>query len=189
MECSIKKSILNIMIKRVCWSLLISILLVFSCEDDDVVFKGILLRDSNNQSLGTRGSRDLNDWGDDGELPNNVMKLLDFDTETDLTGTEESEVQILGYPNPVSSFFRVHFLLSKSSFVKLIVVNQSMKVLYRTSFIGTGTNLFDIEMNDSKKFPNGKIVRVYYSVSAIDNPNFYVGHGDVLICRRPDDCF
>jgi hypothetical protein len=174
------------MLKNFCWCLLVSLLLVFSCEDDDLVFEGILLRDPTNQNFGTKGSRDLNDWENDGKLSKDVLKLLDFDSDVDLTGTDVSTVQIAAYPNPTAYSFVLNFSLSNSSLVKIIIVNQSMKVLYQSSFMETSNLVIDV--SDPKKFPDGKIVRVYYSVSAAENPNYYVGHGDVWICRKAD-CF
>lgn len=161
---------------------LVTFLLASGCQDDEgIKFEGIIARGLNNEPLGTIGSNDLNDWQNEGELSAEVMKLLDFDLDLDLTGTSVSSVQMAAYPNPVSNSFRLDFGSIQNSVIRIVIVNESMKVLFRESFVGIYSIEFD--MRDPKKFPNNEIVRIYYSFSALDNPNYYIGHGDVLICR------
>lgn len=179
----------NCMLRSINWLLFLSLLTIFSCDDDILVFEGILLRDPYNQDMGTRGSRDLDDWENDGKLTKEVLKLLDFESDVSITGTEVStSVQIYGFPNPVKDRFTMGFNLSHKSLVKLVVVNQRMNVLHSLSFAEQGLSYWDIDVRDARKFPSGKIVRIYYSISAENNPDFYVGHGDVLVCRNTT-CF
>lgn len=163
--------------------------LMIGCDDNDdqnnqTKFEGVLFTDQSGSSLGYMGDRDRSDWQNDGALKKGVLKLLDFDSDVDISGTSVSEVKVRAFPNPCAYVAIIDFSLTEDAFVKLAVVNEDMEVLFKTSFIGTEQVMIDVA--DRKKFPNNEIVRVYYSVSSQDNPNFYVGHGDIWICEN--DC-
>lgn len=172
------------MVKSPTTLLLFSFVIAVACggdDDDKLRFEGILLTDEVNNPLGTKGSRDLEDWQNDWELDKKIMELLDFNKDRDISGTDYAIVEIRAYPNPVSDYVRISFLLSSPSFVKLILVNEDLEVLDKISFFGNHESIFDI--SDVEKFPDQKIIRAYYSVSSEADRNYYVGHGDIWICR------
>jgi hypothetical protein len=163
-------------------NLFLLLIIVLGCDNDDERrFEGILLTDESNFPLGTKGNRDLNDWQNDGELDKEILELLDFATDVDLTGTVAGDVEVFGYPNPISDHGTIQFALENPSLVKLVIVNEDMDVLFSTHF--TGTKGIAIDFSDEEKFPNQEIVRAYYSVSSEGQPNYFVGHGDIWICR------
>ncbi|HYF67164.1 MAG TPA: hypothetical protein VD884_03465 [Ohtaekwangia sp.] len=164
-------------------------MLMIGCDDNDnqnnrTKFEGVLFTDQSGSPLGYMGDRDRSDWQHDGVIKMEVLELLDFDSHVDITKTSLSEVKVRAFPNPCAYVAMVYFSLTEDAFVKLIVVNEDMEVLFKKSFIGTEEVMIDVA--DRNKFPSNEIVRVYYSVSSHDNPNFYVGHGDIWICEN--DC-
>lgn len=172
-------------LKKITLIVFIFLILTLSCDDDDnAEFEGILLRDNVNLDMGTFGTRDLNDWQNDGSLSDDILDLLAFDADDLIGTTTSSDVYISAYPNPVINFVNLKFLLNHNSRVRLVMINESMQVLYQTAFEGSSD--IRVELTDTKKFPNKKIVRVYYSISSQENPNFYVGHGDILVCQNRD---
>ncbi len=165
---------------------LLNCVLILSCKDegdDKIRFEGIVLTDSNGESLGTLGSRDLNDWGYESRLPTEIFKLMDDGIVRDLSDTDYSVIEIKSYPNPCTTVGKVIFTLYNGKCeVKILVVNEDFKVLYRSAYVG-GSSEYTFDFSDPIRFPDQSIVRVYYSFSQKDDKNFYVGHGDILICR------
>ena len=166
-------------------------LLSVGCHDDDgIKFEGIVAKDALNQALGTIGSRDLEDWGNDGSLSKKVLDLLATTPDQDITGTNSADITLSVYPNPTAnSFIFKSNLTGGPSVLECIIVNEKMKVLRSGSVVGPNP-AFYFDVSNREKFPSGSIVRVYYSFSAEGDQNFYVGHGDVLICDpASQDCF
>src|ERR1041384_7786565 len=143
-------------------------LFMAGCSDDDgKKFEGIVLRSPDNQDLGTVGKRDLNDWQNDGTLPDDVLALLD--ATQDLTATSEASIDISGgYPNPAKHSFSFHaFVAGGPCLFEYVVVNEKMKVLFSGSNVGNNQSLtFDI--SDTKKFKNNAVIRMYYSFSTAE---------------------
>lgn len=170
--------------------LLFSLTLAVACEGDDddkLKFEGILLKDEANNSLGTKGTRDLDDWQNDWKLDKKIVNLLDFETQADMSNTDYALPEINAYPNPASDYATISFSLSWYSLVKIIIVNEELEVLYQRSHIGSMGNpdaTFTFDLSDPEKFQDGKIVRAYYSISSKDDANYFVGHGDIWICRE-----
>ena len=163
------------------------ILLLLGCKDDDdkIKFEGIIARSPDNLTLGTIGSKDLNDWQGDETLSSSIITLMNNIPEQDVSGTTVSEVSFTGgFPNPVSSEFYFQFdLTNGSSLIRYVLVNEKMKVLSSGSFVGTGLKRFSIPVSDESKYPHDTVVRLYYAISKSDGEIFYAGHGDVLICH------
>lgn len=176
--------------------LLFSLIIAIACggdDDDDnkLRFEGLLATDDNNNSLGAIGTRDIDDWQNEGELDGKIMKLLDAGNTMDLSETGYATIKISAYPNPAIHKVTLFFSLSSYSHVEFVMVNEDMKVLYKGDGIGSGGNTdvsFTLDVSNREKFPGQKIVRVYYSISQKDDPDYFVGHGDILICEDTDGC-
>lgn len=172
-------------------TILIVLSIMLGCKDDDggVKFEGILLRSLDNLDLGTIGKRDINDWQDEGQLSKQVLDLLATMPDHDLTGTTATDVMILGvYPNPVSThvIFRAQIVDGPCLF-QYVIVNDKMKVLLSGSQVGSD-HRYTFDVSNESKFPNNTVVRMYYSFSKEGEENFYVGHGDILICHSMSTC-
>ncbi len=171
--------------------LFVLITIVFSCDEDDdgqIKFEGIVLTDAQGTPMGTYGSRDLDDWGADKRLPEKVMKLLDFDPGTDLSDTDYSIVQISpAYPNPCSyaTTIKIDLLGGGPTKVNLILVHEDLRVRFRHSYIGYGSE-HTFDLSNENIFPNNSIMRLYYGFSKEGDKFFYVGHGDILVCHTGD---
>ncbi len=166
-----------------------AILIIFSltlgCSDEEGTrFEGILLRDLSNQDVGVIGKRDLNDWQNDGELSKRVLDLLATTPDHDLTGTADADIYIYGaYPNPVKNV--LHFqaqVIGGPCLFEYVIVNEKMKVLFSGSQVGND-QAYSFDVSNDSKFPNNTVLRMYYSFSREGDKNFYVGHGDILICH------
>lgn len=174
---------------RVIASLLVLSPLLFfnSCDRDDpatsIRFEGIDLRNEVNEPMGTKGTTDLNDWQNDGTLPPKVMQLFDeINGDASLAGAGTGDVRIMTYPNPCRYYFMMRFQLTSNSLVSMIVVNEKLEILTYNTFYGSSE--LQVDVTDPVLYPSQKIVRVYYTVSGENNKNYYVGHGDVWICKE-----
>ena len=175
--------------KKISYSILLFLNILLSCgEDEEVRFNGLVLRDASGTLLGTHGSSDLNDWGMDNSLPDKIMQEMEKFPERDLTGTDYADIDIIAYPNPSADIGKVLFDLNGwgPCELKLLVVNEDFKVLWRGSLMATQNIEYNLGFTDIEKYPEGKIVRVYYAFSQKDDKYFFVGHGDFLICRSGD---
>lgn len=164
-----------------------SLIMAVACggddDDDKLKFEGILLTDETNNPLGTKGSRDLNDWQNEGKLDKKIMNLLDFEHDEDVSGTVKADVEIDAYPNPVSDEAVISFFLTDYSLVKIILVNEELEVLDKISFVEHQDATVHFGLKNTEKYPDQKIIRAYYSISSEADDNYYVGHGDIWICR------
>ena len=169
---------------------LVACLLAMRCTDDEGTrFEGIHIRTPDNLDLGTFGNRDINDWEDDGSLSKRILKLLEATPDRDITGTNTADISIYGgYPNPANySFTFWAGVTGGPCLFEYVIVNEKMKVLYSDSNVGNDQQItFDI--SDADKFPHNTEIRMYYSLSSVGEENFYVGHGDILICHS-SKCF
>jgi hypothetical protein len=179
--------VVNILMKiKITFIWLVTFILVITgCNDNDekIRFEGIILTDDTGASLGTKGSTDLNDWQQDDKLPDEVLAMMDVQHGEDLSDTDYALLEIVGFPNPCNETARVNFVITGGPcLLKIVVVNEQLQMLYRSVKLVTGDNhVFDF--SDQGKFPDQSIVRVYYSFSTEEDPDFYVGHGDFWICR------
>lgn len=170
--------------------LFFSLIVAVACggddDDDKLKFEGILLTDEVNNPLGTKGSRDLEDWQNDGELDKKIMDLLNFEHDEDLSGTVTGQVEIDAYPNPTGitgDEVVIYFSLSEYSLVKIILVNEDLEVLASLAFVEHQDASAHFSIENTEKYPDQKIIRAYYSISSEADDNYYVGHGDIWICR------
>lgn len=161
------------------------------------------MTDAMGQRIGNLGDNDLNDWQYDEVWNEKEYALLDFKDTLLLTNTKKAEVSVGVYPNPNSDFFSFYFHASNKVKFKMVLVNESFEVLEQFSTIGEHyafhldvDNFFLINgykvlkaqnfgpnVIHTDQYADGEILRLYYSFSAEGSPNFYKGHGDILICR------
>jgi len=174
--------------KRSIINLLLSCLLLLLCCDDEeeTGFHGIILRDATGLAMGTKGSSDLDDWEQDSSLPGKIKKRMDNLAASDLTGTDYALIDIVAYPNPCVDAAYVEFDVEGGPCeLKIVVVNESNEVLYNTKYVGSSTT-HSFDLSDPDKVPNNSIVRIYYAFSQESDNYFYVGHGDIWVCRTGD---
>jgi hypothetical protein len=70
--------------------------------------------------------------------------------------------------------------------MKVVVVNNKLDVLTKTALKGKGGMQFIINYySDTLLYPNKSSLRLYYSFSAQNKPNYKAGYGDLKICRVP----
>ena len=163
--------------------MLLAVLMDCSDNDDKIRFEGIILTDGSGSPIGTKGTRDLNDWKQDSALPREIMELMDFDHKEDLSNTDYAIIDNRGYPNPCSDIGFVNFdIAGGPCLLKVVVVDEDFKMKYRSAHV-TGSTNHGFDFSDNSRFPDQSVVRVYYSFSQKDDENFYVGHGDFWICR------
>lgn len=166
-------------------AILIGFSLILGCDEEEgTKFEGILLRDPSNQDMGTIGKRDLNDWQNDGELSKRILDLLATTPDHDLTGTADGDIFIFGaYPNPVANEISFQARVNGGPCLfEYVIVNEKMKVLFSGSQVGID-QAYNFDVSNDSKFPNNTVLRMYYSFSNEEDKNFYVGHGDILICH------
>jgi hypothetical protein len=172
--------------KNIFYLVVFLVLISSSCSDNDnkTRFEGIILTDGSGPPIGTKGSRDLNDWKQDSGLPREIIELMDIPHGEDISNTDYAIIDIMGYPNPVSTSAFVHFdIQGGPCLLKVVIVDEDFEVKYRSPVRVTGTTNYGFDFSDETRFPNHSIVRVYYSFSQKDDDHFYVGHGDFWICR------
>lgn len=177
--------------------LLACLALMLGCKKDGsaISIEGFYMTDATAAPIGQNGPAD-DDWTLKTTLSNREMGLFDFPTNhpDDILGTGEGTIgsRVVAYPNPFSNVQAYHVSSSLPVVLRLVIVDQNLKVLYK--YVTRFQNSLDIQAGfDDNTFRPGGSFRVYYSFSAEGKPNFKVGYGDIKKCTAaasfPGDCF
>ena len=182
-------------------STLFVLMFVAACKKDKddkaIDIAGFELKDASGNEFGHYGQDD-NDWTFNNTLSDREMALFDFlPDNVNLNNTVEAAISgngVVAYPNPCSYNQYYHANVSDSVLMKIVVVNNKLNVLTKTAVKFKGTKSLSIDYSDSTLYPNRSSLRVYYSFSAQNKPNYKVGYGDIKICRSSgsmtlDTCF
>ncbi|RTL58680.1 MAG: hypothetical protein EKK37_10145 [Sphingobacteriales bacterium] len=148
---------------------------------------GVLYTDKSGNTIGSYGNP-AGDWTFSTTLSPQEISLLNFADSLDMTGTVVvSNPRIIPvYPNPSSTYmsFSGQFgLPSQLTKLKVVVVDPFYNIAVKDALIINGGNQqFYFSVANRQIFqPNG-IYRIYYSLSAKDNPNYKMGYGAIQIC-------
>jgi hypothetical protein len=175
---------------------LVLILIVFGgCDKDGdnhkIKIEGFYLTNANGDHFGHHGPLD-DDWLFSATASAEVLALFDF--PADLTNTVQVPftAQMVAYPNPMqyTQSYSLTGALTDSVVLKLVVVNSDLKVLYKTAQKVKGAFGIQIDYSNRTTFPDKASFRVYYSLSALNKPNYLTGYGDIRICTDASgNCF
>lgn len=166
-------------------------------DDKAIDIAGYDLKDASGNDFGHYGAED-NDWTFNNTLSDRELALFDFLPDNlNLNNTVEATISATGfvaYPNPCTYVQYYHANVSDSVLMKVVVVNNKLNVLTKTAIKFKGTKNLAIDYSDDAQYPNGTSLRVYYSFSAQNKPNYKVGYGDIKICKGTgnitlDSCF
>lgn len=174
------------------------LMIAAACKKDGnkavIYISGFAMKDAAGNDLGHYGPAD-NDWTFKNTLSDRELALFDFlpDNVT-LNNTVEASIKddaFMAFPNPCTYNQRYYFTTSGKSVLKVVVVNDKLDVLKKTAInVNAGTTNLNMDYSDSLLFPNRSAVRVYYSFSAQNKPNYKAGYGDIKICRGDfNSCF
>lgn len=182
-------------------STLFVLMFAAACEkdkDDKVIFiAGFELKDASGNEFGHYGPED-NDWTFNNTLNDRELALFDFlPDNVNLNNTVEAAISLNGvmaFPNPCTYTQYYWANASDSVLMKIVVVNDKLNVLTKTALKFKGSKTLVIDYSDDAQYPNGTSLRVYYSFSAQNKPNYKAGYGDIKICKGTgsttlDSCF
>jgi hypothetical protein len=183
-------------------SALFILLIAAACKKDSdkpaIAITGFELKDAAGNDFGHYGPED-NDWTFKNTLSDRELALFDFtSTDVNLNNTVEAAISgnsVFAYPNPCAYSQYYHVNASDSVLMKVVVVNDKLDVLTKRVLKLKNTMQFAIDYySDSLLFPNKSSLRMYYSFSAQNKPNYKTGYGDLKICRMAQptnviDCF
>jgi hypothetical protein len=166
------------------------VMIAAACKKDSdkaVVIEGFKLKDGNANDIGFYGAAD-NDWTFKNTLSDRETALFDFlPADVNLNNTVEATIMynsVFAYPNPCAYSQNYEAYPSDSVLMKVVVVNDKLDVLTKSALKGKG--LIRIVTNyygDTLLYPNKSSLRLYYSFSAQNKPNYKAGYGDIKICR------
>ena len=154
-------------------------------------YLGFQLTDNNGSIIGQAGPAD-SDWTFMSHLTQTELKLFNFGDTVSLDNTAVTTPNIAPpYPNPVATQ-QIYYISSPYPVVaKLVFVDDRLGVLMSKAVRISGTVALNFDFSNRGPFPNRTSLRVYYSFSAQNNPNFLFGYGDIRICdgTTMPDCF
>jgi len=162
-----------------------------SDDSGKITIDGFYITDAVGNHVGHHGPFD-EDWTFGKEATAEELALFNFPVTVTLDNTTEAAIngQLVAYPNPVSSLQAYHGNVSDSVVFRLVVVNDNLQVLFKTAVKVKGTFDFQVSYSDRTTFPDKSSLRVYYSVSALNKPNYKTGYGDIKICDNTSgNCF
>lgn len=171
-------------------SALFVLLFAAACEKDKdekvIVITGFDLVDQSGNDMGHYGQTD-NDWTFNNTLSDRELALFDFlPNNINLNNTVETAISgngLVAYPNPCAYNQYYHANASDSVLMKIVVVNDKLNVLTKTAVKFKGSKSLIIDYSDSTTYTNKSSLRVYYSFSGQNKPNYKAGYGDIKICR------
>jgi hypothetical protein len=144
-----------------------------SCSNNNQEsFKGVLYTDVNGVIIGTS---DINneDWKFNVSLPSKINNL--FPSKLD-TGISIDSFYISAYPNPNQGFFNVSINCKPNSKLNLILVDESLNILFKGLDYTVQSNNFNADIIYTIP-PNKPILRLYYQI--IYNNKETKGFGDI----------
>jgi hypothetical protein len=166
------------------------ILIIAACKKDNdkaIVIEGFKLKDGAGNDMGYYGPAD-NDWTFKNTLSGREMALFDFLPEgMNLNNTAEANIMynsVAAYPNPCAYTQSYFVNASDSVLMRVVVVNDQLNVLTKTALKVKNSMVYTIDYySDTLLYPNKSSLRLYYSFSAQNKPNYKAGYGDIKICR------
>lgn len=169
---------------------LFTLIIAAACKKDNdkgIVIEGFKLKDGSGNDIGYYGPAD-NDWTFKNTLSDREMALFDFlPADVNLNNTVEANIRdngVFAYPNPCAYTQYYYANATDSVLMKIVVVNNDLNVLTKTALKGKGAMQFAINYySDTLLYPNKSSLRLYYSFSAQNKPNYKAGYGDLKICR------
>jgi hypothetical protein len=159
-----------------------------------IVIEGFQMKDGAGNDFGRYGPAD-NDWTFKNTLSDREMALFDFQPgDVNLNNTVEATISnnIYAFPNPCAYSQTYAANASDSVLMKVVVVNDKLNVLTKAALKRKGAIQVAINYSDTLLYPNKSSLRLYYSFSAQNKPNYKAGYGDIKICRSSTDvnsCF
>lgn len=174
--------------------LLLFILAACRKHKDEIDISGFLLTDDNGVVIGQNGAID-NDWTFNNTLSGAELALFDFTATDTIERTTEADLRgpVAVYPNPCSYHQSYIFSTTAPVLLKMVVVNSKLDILQKYSTkLYAGLSVVQFSYGDSTTYPDKLAMRVYYSFSAKDKPNYKAGYGDIKICRNSNSypfCF
>lgn len=140
-------------------------------------FTSIRQYDINHNFLGSIG--DVSDEYTQEDWPSWVYDLFTPLDSVNLDGYDKADVSITAlYPNPCSDTQAIRLFASKPENFKVVIIDKNKSVFYLNSmhlFLGDQFKHFGY----SGLNMNPGYYRMYYSVSAHNNPHYYRGHIDI----------
>jgi hypothetical protein len=177
-------------------AVVLCLLIVAGCKKDkdekpSIKIEGFDIYDQVGVPVGHFGPDDT-DWRFTA-LSQQELALFNFPTpDINLNNTVETSIagdKINPYPNPVSTLQAYNMNASDSVVFKFVIVNNRLEVLTRSALKIKGLKNFSINFSDRSLYPNKGAIRMYFSFSATDKPNYKAGYGDIKICEGADNCF
>jgi hypothetical protein len=124
------------------------------------------------------------DWSFKTSLSQAELSLFHLFTSLDLSNTVVTTTSngSTAFPNPASTQQNYFFSATDSNVVKLVIVDASLHVAYKTATKIKGNMVLQIDISDRTVFPNRTSFRAYFSYSALGHEDYKVGYGDIRIC-------
>jgi hypothetical protein len=89
------------------------------------------------------------------------------------------------YPNPAKSAISLAGLFgtgNQYTKLKIVVVDPFYNVAIRGAVLVHGPTQVLLNLSGNFAYQKNGIYRIYYSLSALNNPNYKMGYGDFQIC-------
>lgn len=162
--------------------LLSFILIIGSCKKNvskpdstKIIFEGITTTDIFGQYT---GFYDSTDWRQDDSWQSKEKELFTDYESYNYYCSINSNIQIVGYPNPVVHYmFMLYLVKDSSTRVDFRIVNQNFEIL--ASYDSIYSQQIAMTFKDIIT-EHDSIIRIYYRLVKVDNCGF-IGHGDILI--------
>jgi hypothetical protein len=126
-------------------------------------------------------------------LPLSQMNLFYFGDTVSLDNTSVGNVTVgMPFPNPVASQQMYYISTSTPVVAKFVFADKNLGARIQHAVrLNSGTNALTFDLSSRALFEVPSSLRVFYSFSAKDHPNFVVGYGDIRICESTNisDCF
>ncbi|HEX7847648.1 MAG TPA: hypothetical protein VF476_17730 [Chitinophagaceae bacterium] len=186
--------------KRTTWLQLSLLAFLFtSCEKgfeeiERIKIEGFLLTDEYGTITGSVGNTE-DDWimFNWTRLTSLEQSFLSFPDNVGLENTSATEVRNpVAFPNPFQYQSAVYFYANDSVKLKVAIVDSHGFVWRNMATKIKGMQVLYFDFSNGDQFPSGLSLRYYYSFSAINQPNYKVGYGDIKVCRDNKDnssCF
>jgi hypothetical protein len=191
--------------KRFLTIVLVIIISSSACKENDdnepdgqvpINFPGIVFTDEMGNPLGIYGGQDDNDWKYDNSWPAEIQELMNFPDTLDMSETYldpsfvpgNETIHFIFFPNPVATIGHVILKLPGKVKVKLLLIDRFANPVLEHAYIDKDDSWISLKMDNESLFVEGEVYRMYYSFSVKGNPDFYFGHGDILMCSdRPQN--
>ena len=110
------------------------------------------------------------------------QSLLNTADGLNLENTVVSNVSFATYPNPVQNSSAVSITAVDSVKFKLVIADEAGMILHHWAKKFKGSYSVQMDVSNRSVYPSRKSLRYYYSFSALGQPHFKLGYGDIKIC-------